>query len=172
MFFPFEVEFGPYEQELKSLSEQVTEATVLASHQAQKDSLRVQKGLQQAQKQQGNTLMFIKDKVFQEDRNLKKLIIESKRRTLEEKRLKILEAFSQYKYQSSWNQVRKECIPGTSIWVCDTDTFRLWMAGTLDRIWCSGRCEYIVILYILPRLIFDQWGQENQSLGLIMNLEH
>ena len=147
---PYELEFGPYEKELENLSEEVEKVIGLASRQAQKQDSKI--------------IARLEKKLSRQDKEFKKCLVEAKRRRLEEKRLKILEAFSLYDFQKSYNQIRKDWIPDTSVWVCESEPFQRYMTGPLDSLWCIGRCKYTGdLLTCISKADFRrQWGQENQ----------
>ena len=75
----------------------------------------------------------------EEDKNRR---LEIYHRWLERERLEALDALSTYDYQKTYRQIRKECVPGTSTWICESPEFDAWMSGTLKTLWFTGRCKY------------------------------
>ncbi|KAI4210986.1 MAG: hypothetical protein LQ351_006213 [Letrouitia transgressa] len=128
----FKAEFGPYEGEISRLSQEVRDEASLASKQAQKQENELQATHRQ------NWMKFTKDyyttKAEENDRRL-----EVNRRKLEKNRLEALDALSTYNYQKTYKQLRKECVPGTSIWICGNPVFHKWLSGAFQTLWLIGR---------------------------------
>lgn len=145
--YPFEAQFGRFEKELRDLFEEFERAIDLAS--------------KQTQSQQSKVLATIRSRVFGEDEHSKKSIIEARCRAVEEERMKILDAFSTYNHRKWYSQIRKECLPGTSVWICECETFQMWLVGPVVALWCSGRCQCL-----LPRA-YAQLTPNDSGLGEI-----
>lgn len=133
----FKAEFGPYEGEISRLSQEVRDEASLASKQAQKQENELQATHRQ------NWMKFTKDyyttKAEENDRRL-----EVNRRKLEKNRLEALDALSTYNYQKTYKQLRKECVPGTSIWICGNPVFHKWLSGAFQTLWLIGRCKCMI----------------------------
>ena len=63
---------------------------------------------------------------------------------MKRKKIETLNDFSIYDYQKTYRQIRKECIPGTSMWICESPEFHAWKSGVLKTLWFSGRCKCIM----------------------------
>lgn len=135
----FKAEFGPYEGEIARLSQEVRDEASLASQQAQKHENELQaKERSDARRYRKIMVKFRDDdhKSKEEDKNWH---LEINRRKLERKRLEALDALSIYDYQKTYRQIRKECIRGTSMWICESPEFHAWMFGTLETLYLTGR---------------------------------
>ena len=140
----FKAEFGPYEGEISRLSQEVRDEASIASKQAQKQENELQaKERVDARRYRKIAAIFWDDyhKSKEEENNR---YLEINRRNLEKKRLEALDALSTYDYQKTFRQIRKECLPDTSIWVCENPEFHAWMSGTAKTLWFTGRCKYII----------------------------
>ena len=138
IIFPFETEFGPYVTKLERLSNDVYKEISLASKQAQKEENVLQAKERQEAKFARQTLARI---FSRHDEDAKKLQMERDGRRVEERRLRSLKSFSTYDYQKSFKQVRRECVPGTSTWICENPDFQRWVEGSVKNIWCTGRSK-------------------------------
>ena len=58
---------------------------------------------------------------------------------------KVLDFLSTYDYQKTYTQIHKECVPGTSAWICESPNFRDWISGTSKTLWFTGRCKYTAV---------------------------
>jgi len=58
---------------------------------------------------------------------------------MEKAQIKALDAFSVYDHQRTYKQLRTECVPGTSSWICETNEFQDWMKGVGKTFWCTGK---------------------------------
>ena len=126
-FYSYEAQFSKYEAELFDLFGEVEKAIDLAS--------------KQKQDQDSSKITTIWDKILRDEEHSKRSLVEAADRKLKEKRLQALNSFSTYNCRKWYSQVRKECIPGTSAWICESDTFRTWVAGHSGTLWCCGRCK-------------------------------
>ena len=140
----FKAEFGPYEGEIARLSQEVREEASLASKQAQKQ----ENELQAKERSDARRYREIVDK-FRNDHHKNKeeerhLRLEIDRRKFEEKRLEALNGLSTYDYQKTYRQIRKECVPSTSMWICENPEFHAWISGTLKTLRFTGRCKCII----------------------------
>ncbi len=143
MLNPFESEFGPYERELKRLAQEVRDEINLASSQVQTHEAQLQERERQETKAERRvSKRFMKRNLKdQEDARNWRLTID--RQNSEKHRLRVLVAFSTYDHQMAYKQARRECVVGTSTWICETLEFKSWMAEPRETLWCHGRCEYI-----------------------------
>ena len=82
---------------------------------------------------------------YKDQEKERKWRLEINRRKMEKEKMAALDTLSTYNYQKSYRQVRKECIPGTSAWICEDPKFRAWMSETLKTLWFSGRCKYTMV---------------------------
>ena len=138
----FKADFGPYEGQIARLSQEVRDEAFLASQQAQKQEYELQTDeLSHARSYRGIMAKFRDDNYRnqEEDKNWRLAI---NQRQLEREKLEALDALSIYDYQQTYRQIRKECIPGTSTWICESTEFHAWMSGTLKTLWFTGRCKY------------------------------
>ena len=140
---PFESEFGPYERELERLAQEVRGEISLASSQVQVHETQLQaRERQQAKADRWVSKRFMKTNLKeQEDARNWRLAID--RQKSEKHRLRVLNAFSTYDHSRAYKQARKECVVGTSTWICEALEFKSWMAEPRETLWCHGRCEYI-----------------------------
>ena len=148
----FKAEFGPYEREIAQLSQEVREEAFLASQQAQKQENELQATERSDARSYRKVMANFRDDyhiIKEEDKNWR---LEIHHRQLEREKLKALDALSIYDYQKTYRQIRKECIPGTSTWICESPEFHAWMSGTLKTLWLTGRCKYRVTPSILATL--------------------
>lgn len=139
LLFSFRAEFGSYEEEITKLSQEVRDEASLAYKQAQKQENELQARERSDARRYREIVVKIWDdhrKGKEEEKNWR---LEVNRRNLEKMRLKALDALSTHDYQNSYRQIRKECIPGTSTWICEDPEFRAWMSGTLKTLWFTGR---------------------------------
>lgn len=144
LLFSFRAEFGSYEEEITKLSQEVRDEASLAYKQAQKQENELQARERSDARRYREIVVKIWDdhrKGKEEEKNWR---LEVNRRNLEKMRLKALDALSTHDYQNSYRQIRKECIPGTSTWICEDPEFRAWMSGTLKTLWFTGRCKCIM----------------------------
>ena len=144
LLFSFKAEFRPYEEEITKLSQDVRDEASLASKQAQKQENELQaRERTNARRHREIGAKFWGDYHTSKEED-KKWALEINRRQLEKKRLEALDALSTHDYQKSYKQIRKECIPGTSMWIFENPEFQAWMSGTLKTLWFTGRCKCIM----------------------------
>ena len=143
MLNPFESEFGPYEQELDRLAQEVRDEISLASSQVQFHEAQLQsRERQEAKADRWFSKRFMKTNLKdQEDARNWRLAID--RQNSEKHRLRVLDFFSTYDHQRAYKQARRECVVGTSTWICETLEFRAWMVEPRETLWCHGRRKYI-----------------------------
>ena len=137
----FKAEFRPYEEEITRLSQEVRDEASLASKQAQKQENELQARERSDAKRYREIVLKLSDHYHKSKEEEKKWRLEINRRKLEKMRLEALNALSIYDYQKSYRQIRKECIPGTSSWICEIPEFHAWMSGTPKTLWFTGRCK-------------------------------
>jgi len=77
--------------------------------------------------------------IQQNDEAAKNWALDASRKEMESARTKVLDAFSVYDHLRTYKQLRKECVPGTSSWICETDEFQEWMNGFGRTFWCTGK---------------------------------
>ena len=142
----FKAEYRPYEEEIARLSQGVRDEAFLASQQAQKQEYELQAKERSDVRSYRRIMAKFRDDDYrykEEDRNWR---LEINHRQLEREKLEALDALSTYDYQKTYRQIRKECIPGTSTWICESTEFHGWMSGTLKTLWFTGRCKYRMTL--------------------------
>ncbi len=111
----------------------------LASAQAQKQESDLQHKERKAARASRKMLTSLSRSVQQNDEEAKNWALDASRRETEKARTKALDAFSVYDHQRTYKQLRKECVPGTSSWICETDEFQKWMNGLGRTFWCTGK---------------------------------
>ena len=141
----FKVEFGPYEGEISQLSQAVRDEASLASKQAQKLEIELQARERSKESKSREILVKLRDSFHQTNEENKNWYLEINRRRVERKKSEALDFLSTYDYQRTYRQIRKECIPGTSLWICENPEFQAWMTGTLKTLWFTGRCECVIV---------------------------
>lgn len=139
VFNPSETDFGPFESELEALFVEVREEISLASKQAQMRENKLQAREREEARMERKFFAKFRDKGNQEEEDAKKWRMELNQQRLEEHRRRVLEALSTYDYQKTYRQLRKECVPGTSTWVCETSEFQSWLAESTETLWCTGK---------------------------------
>lgn len=146
LVYPFESEFGPYQRELEQLSKDIQAETSLASAQAQKQESDLQQRERKAARASRKMLTSLSRSVQQNDEEAKNWALDANRREMEKARIKALDALSVYDHQRTFKQLRKECVPGTSNWICETKEFQSWMNwknGSGKTFWCTGKRKSI-----------------------------
>ena len=138
----FKADFGPYEGEITRLSQEVRDEAFLASQQALKQEYELQAKERSDARGYRKIMTKFRDDDFRKKEEDKKWRLEINHRQLEREKLETLDALSVYDYQKAYRQIRKECIPGTSTWICESPEFHAWMSGTLKTLWLTGRCKY------------------------------
>ena len=145
LLISFETEFGPYEKEIAQLCQEVRDEASLASKQAQKQENELQARERSEAGGHRKIIVKLRDSIYQTNKEEKDLRLEIHRRKLEKRKLEALESLSTYNYQKTYNQIRKECVPGTSNWILEKLEFKTWKEGTPKVLWCSGKCKYIKV---------------------------
>ena len=138
----FKAEFGPYEGEIARLSQEVQDEASLASQQAQKQENELQAEERSDARRYRKIMTKFRDDDYKSKEEQKKWRLEINHRKLERKKLEALDALSIYDYQKTYRQIRKECIPGTSTWICESPEFHAWTSGNPKTLWFTGRCKY------------------------------
>ncbi|KAL8732018.1 MAG: hypothetical protein Q9181_004084 [Wetmoreana brouardii] len=135
----FKAEFGPYQNEIERFSKEVQDEADLASKQAQKQENELQAiERSEAKKLRQSWTNFTKGyQITQAEETNRRL--ETNRRKLEKNRIEALDALSTYDHQKTYKQIRKECVPGTSMWICENPAFDAWLSETLKTLWLIGR---------------------------------
>ena len=142
LLVPFRAEFGPYEKEIAQLSQEVRDEAFLAFQLAQKQECELQTIERSDASSHRRIMAIFRDDDHRNKEEEKNRRLEISRRQLEREKLKALDALSLYDYQKTYRQIRKECVPGTSTWICESPEFHAWMSGTLKTLWFTGRCKY------------------------------
>lgn len=135
-------EFGPYEKEIARLSQEVRDEASLASQQALKQEHELQAKERFDARSYRSIMTKFRDEYSRNKEEDKNWRLEINHRRLEREKLEALDALSTYDYQKTYRQIRKECVPGTSTWICESPEFNTWMSGTLKTLWFTGRCRY------------------------------
>ena len=141
----FKAEFGPYEGEVARSSQEVRDEASLASEQAQQQEHELQMKERSDARSHRNIMVKLRDDHYRNQQEDKAWRLEINHRHLERKKSKALDALSIYDYQKTYKQIRRECIPGTSAWICKSPEFCAWMSGTLKTLWFTGKCKYRII---------------------------
>ena len=152
MLVSFKAEFGPYEGEIARLSQEVRDEAFLASQQAQKQEHELQAKERSDARSYRSIMAKFRDDDYRNKKEDKNWRLETNHRHLEREKLEALDALSNYDYQKTYRQIRKECVPGTSTWICESPEFHAWMSGTLKTLWFTGRCKYRMTPIILATL--------------------
>ena len=148
----FRAEFRLYEEEITRLSQEVRDEASLASKQAQKEENELQARERSDARRYREIVFRFRDDYQKSTEEGKNRRLEINRRKLEKMRLEALDALSTYDFQKTYRQIRRECIPGTSTWICENPEFHAWMSGTLKTLWFTGRCKCITTLSALATL--------------------
>ena len=135
-------EFGPYEAEIAQLSQAVRDEASLASWQAQKLENELQDKERSKNSKSQDILVKLRDSFYHTNEENKTWRLEINRRRLERKKMEALDSLSTYDYHRTYRQIRKECIPGTSLWICEDPEFQAWLFGSLKTLRFTGRCKY------------------------------
>ncbi|KAL8736998.1 MAG: hypothetical protein Q9181_002122 [Wetmoreana brouardii] len=140
----FKAEFGPYQDEIERFSKELQEEADLASKQAQKQENELQAlERSEAKKLRQSWTNFTKGyQITQAEEYNRRL--ETNRRKLEKNRIEALDALSTYDHQKTYTQIRKECVPGTSMWICENPAFDAWLSEALKTLWLIGRSRTII----------------------------
>lgn len=141
----FKAEFGPYEEEIARLSQEVLDEVSLASKKAQKQENELQAIERSEDKKFREDVVRFRNDYHMSKIEEKERRLEINRRMLEKRRLEILDTLSTYDYQKTYRQIRKECISGTSTWICEDPVLHAWMSGTLKTLRLIGRCKCTVV---------------------------
>ena len=139
VFSSFEVEFGPHRRELEQLAQEVQAEINLASAQAQRREYDLQDEERQAASLSRRILVNVSRSVKENNEAAKSRALEASRRKMEKAKCKVLDTLSDYDYLKTYKQLRRECVPGTSAWICDTATFKQWVTGLEKTFWCTGK---------------------------------
>ena len=149
----FEQEFGSFEKELRRSSEEIQAEVSLASKQAQKQESELQAEDRSEARKHRKMLVKLRESFHQSDVEGKVVRSEMDRRKSKKRKMQALDSLSTYDYQSTYKQIRKECVPGTSTWLLQDAQFKAWKEGNQKGLWCSGKCKYRRILRAPPALI-------------------
>lgn len=141
----FKAEFRPYEEEITLLSQEIRDQASLASKQAQKQENELQARERSDASKYREIVVKFTDSYHKNQEKERKWRLEINRRKLEKKKMEALNTLSTYDYQKTYRQIRKDCIPGTSTWICKNPEFDAWMSGTLSTLWFTGRCKCILV---------------------------
>ena len=152
LLYSFKADFGPYEGEIARLSQEVRDEADLASQQALKQEYELQAKERSDARSHRKIMAKFRDDDLRHKEEDKQWRLEINRRQSEREKLKTLDALSVYDHQKAYRQIRKECIPGTSTWICESPEFHGWMFGTLKTLWFTGRCKYRLIPNTLATL--------------------
>ena len=148
----FKAEYGSYEREITQLSQAVKDEAALASMQAQKRENEFQARERSKSSKDRGILVSIRDGFNLSNEEKKNWYLEVNHRRLEKERIKALKLLSTYDYQKSYRQIRKECMPGTSLWLCENPKFRSWMTENLKTFQFTGKCKYTMVPHVLALL--------------------
>ena len=148
----FRAEFRPYEEEITQLSQGVRDEASLASKQAQKQENELQAKERSDARRHREIVFKFKNDYDKSNEEGKNRRLEINRRKLEKMRLKALDALSTYDFQKTYRQIRKECSPGTSTWICESPELHAWVSGTSKTLCFTGRCKCKMIPNALATL--------------------
>ena len=141
----FKTEFGPHEREIAKLCQEVRDEASLASMQAQKQENELQARERLKADRNRKTVAKWMDNFYRDSEKEKNLSLKIHRRKLEKRKLEALDSLSTYNHQKTYNQIRKECVPGTSNWILENSEFKTWKEGNPKVLWCSGKCKYVKV---------------------------
>lgn len=142
MLYPYDAEFGNHEKNLRALSKVVGKEIDLALHKRQDASYKTQRAIKQKQDENGEVLVDLRDQVVHGHQNFDGWLVEARQQMLKAERSRVLARLSSYNHQTSYRRIRRECVPGTSTWVCETRAFHNWSTRFSKTLWCIGRCEF------------------------------
>ncbi|KAL8944837.1 MAG: hypothetical protein Q9211_000444 [Gyalolechia sp. 1 TL-2023] len=134
----YEQEFGSFEKEIRKSSEETHAEVSLASMQAQKQESELQAQDRSEARNHRKILGKLSKSFHQSNAEGKAIRLEVDRRKSRKRKLQALDSLSTYDYQSTYKQIRKECVPGTSTWILQDAQFKAWKEGTQKGLWCSG----------------------------------
>lgn len=149
----FKAEFEPYEREITRLSQEVRDEAFLASQKALKQEYELQAKERADARSYRSIMAKFRDDDYRNKKEAKNWRLEINHRQLEREKLEALDALSTYEYQKTYRQIRKECVPGTSTWICESPEFHTWLSGTLKTLWFTGRCKYRMTASVLATLM-------------------
>lgn len=152
-FLSFKSQFGSYEEEIKKLAREVQKEASLASKQAQRIEIEFQTRERAEQSNFRRTVANFGDSFNRNKERDFTQRLEIERRRLEREKLEILDSLSTYDYQSAFRRLRRECVPGTSQWICETSEFHEWMSRSSQRLWLTGKCKYTLAEALKRQLI-------------------
>lgn len=138
---PFEAEFGPFQAELDSLSQNIQGEISLASVKAQKQEQDLQEKERQEARSSRNILGKVDRRLRHADQNMHRLQVQIGHQKLMKKRKKALDSLSVYEYKKTFRRIRRECVPGTSSWICETPEFQSWLIDHKTTFSCVGKRE-------------------------------
>lgn len=139
MWSPFDSEFGPFKTNLQRLSEEVQQEIVLAAARSHEQEFGLQEQERRATSRGRKMLNEISRKVHGSDEAADRRAWELTHRRMANSRQKALDALSVYDHMKTYKQLRKDCVPGTSTWLCDTSDFQDWLKGPGKTLWCTGK---------------------------------
>ena len=152
MLVSFKAEFRPFEEEIARLSQEVRDEAYLASKQAQKQENELQARERSHARKYREVVSRLRADFQGSKEEETKWRLEINRRKLERTRLEALDTLSSYDYQKAYRQIRKECIPGTSMWICENPKFQSWKSGTLKTLQLTGKRKYEIAPNVLAIL--------------------
>lgn len=142
VFLPFKSEFGSFEDEITRSCQAVRDEVSLASEKAQKAEYELQ-ARERSENVRGRYLLQkLWDNSSSANEGHQKWLMENHTRKLERKKSKILDVLSTYDYRRIYRRIRKECMPGTSQWICRDPIFREWLDGPTKTLCFTGKCKY------------------------------
>lgn len=133
-------EIGPFKREIAKCCQEVKDEAALASKQAQKQESDLQAQERAEAGEHRRSLVQWISKSNTEEK-MRRLAIE--RRRLNKLKIQALDSLSTYDYRRTYNQTRKEWIPGTSDWILENPQFKSWKEGTSQGLWCSGKGKHV-----------------------------
>lgn len=143
MFIPFKTEFQSYEDDVIRASQEVRDEVSLSSLQAQKQENELHaRERWLANTHRGKVVKILDGFQKKDQEKEKQRRLDLNRRNLEIKKLAALDTLSTYDNQKAYRLVRKECIPGTSTWVCEIPEFSTWITGRSKTLWFTGKRKY------------------------------
>ena len=157
----FDHEFGPFEREIAKCCQEVKDEAALASTEAQKQEsdLQTQERAEASEYRKLVVQLFSKN-----DMEEKKRRLAIDRRRLNKLKIQALDSLSTYDYRRTYNQTRKEWIPGTSDWILENPEFKSWKEGALKGFWCSGKGKHVKKQHLTINAYgATQWGRGSQS---------
>lgn len=146
---PFEAGFGPFERELTDLAQEIRDVISLVSKQAEQQERELQTNERYAAQAHRKLLVKLSDRAQRESESSRNVQLEVDRRKAEQHRQRLKDVLSTHNYQRAYNQLRKECMPRTSVWVYENPNLFQFIKGAAMALQLVGKRESSKLLPIL-----------------------